>query len=243
MNKPFLIIQLRPERAVADNELEAIVRYGKLGASEFVRIRAECDGPPMLDLDDFAAIIVGGSPYDISKPASSKSDAQRKVETAFMRLLDRVVERDFPFLGACSGSGLLGRHCGAQVSGRYAEPVGGTEVELTDAGTDDALLTGFPRRFRVLLGHKEACDDVPPRATLLVTSRACPVQMFRVGDNVYATQFHPEADAAGFALRIDVYKEHGYFQPETADELKRRIAGEDTPFARRILSRFVARYR
>lgn len=48
-----------------------------------------------------------------------------------------------------------------------------------------------------------------------------PVQMFRVGEDVYATQIHPEGDAEEFALRIDIYANHGYFEPHEAEALKK----------------------
>ena len=243
MTRPFLILQLRPEDEAADDELRAICRYGGLVETEVVRWRVERTGLPEIRLEDYAAIIVGGSPFDISTPENAKSAAQKRIEADFMRLLDRVVEADFPFFGACSGSGLLGKYCGASISGTYAEPVGGVDIEITEAGAADALLCDLPRSFRVLLGHKEACDATPPGAVLLASSRACPVQMFRLKSNVYATQFHPEADADGFTVRINVYKHHGYFPPETAQALIDAVSREDTPVARRILERFVERYR
>lgn len=243
MTSPFLVIQLRPEDETADNELEAIRRYGGLGDHEFVRMRVERTGLPEINLSDYAAIIVGGSPFDVSAPEADKSPVQKQIESAFMKLLAKIVDTDFPFLGACSGSGLLGRYCGATISNRYAEPVGGTDILLTDEGQNDPLLAGFPNPFRVLLGHKEACDEVPPGAVLLASSAACPVQMFRVRDNVYATQFHPEGDAQGFTLRIRVYKNNGYFPPDSAEELIVAVAEEETPEAQMILRRFVDRYR
>jgi GMP synthase (glutamine-hydrolysing) len=94
----------------------------------------------------------------------------------------------------------------------------------------------------VLLGHKEAVDTTPEGATLLMTGSDCPVQMFRVGENVYATQFHPEGDAEEFRLRIDTYRNHGYFEPHEADELKRRVGLKPTPHAQEILRRFVETY-
>ncbi len=130
-----------------------------------------------------------------------------------------------------------------RISTRYAEPVGGADVTLTEDGKHDPLLAGFPNAFRVLLGHKEACDDVPPGAVLLASSAACPVQMFRLKNNIYATQFHPEGDLDGFTVRIKVYKNHGYFAPETAADLIAAVAKENTPFAKKILERFVSRYR
>lgn len=243
MPKPFLIIQLRPEDETADNELAAICRFGGLANGEWERIRAEQRGLPKLDLDHYAAIIVGGSPFDISTPASQKSDLQQLVEQGFKRLFDHIVARDFPFLGCCSGNGLLGSYRGASISSKFREAVGGVDIHLTLAGKQDPLLQGFPNSIRVLVGHKEACDDVPPGCTLLATGEACPVQMFRLKHNIYATQFHPEADAKGFEVRIKFYKHHGYFAPETAQDLIAAVKQEQTPHAQAILRRFVERYR
>ena len=64
-----------------------------------------------------------------------------------------------------------------------------------------------------LVGHKEAMDALPNGAVHLLNGARCPIQMLRYGDRIYATQFHPEADGANFALRIRVYKDKGYFDP------------------------------
>ena len=42
------------------------------------------------------------------------------------------------------------------------------------------------------------------------------MQAFRLGRNVYATQFHPELDVAGLVTRIEVYRHFGYFEPHEA---------------------------
>lgn len=241
--KPFLILQLRPEDQTSDSEFEAILKYGALKRNEVERIRIEKNGIPDLDLSCYAAIIVGGSPFDISTPEADKSAIQHKIEADFQRLFDEVVPTDFPFLGACSGNGLLGAYLGVCISTKYPEPVGSAVVQITEAGRQDPLLAGFPQKIKVLLGHKEACDRTPPDASLLIRGDACPVQMFRLGQNVYATQFHPEGDAAGFIVRIDAYKHHGYFAPEQAQALIDAVSRENTPYAQEILRRFVERYR
>lgn len=243
MSRPFLILQLRPEDETADNELQAIMKYGALELNEIERIRVERNGLPELSLSNYAGIIVGGSPFDVSTPESKKSAIQKQVETGFNRLFEQITANDFPFLGCCSGNGLLGSFLGASISNKYAEPVGGVDLDLTAEGKQDPLLADLPDSFRVLLGHKEACDDVPPGSVLLASSKNCPVQMFRVGDNIYATQFHPEADPEGFRVRIEIYKHHGYFPPETAADLIHAVENEHTPCAQLILKRFVDRYR
>lgn len=243
MPKPFLVLQLRPEDDTADSELRKICQYGGIAAREVRRIRLEREPDAKFALDDHAAIIVGGSPFDLSTPAGRKSNLQVAIEAFFDRLLNEVIDRDFPFLGCCSGNGLLGQHLGAGISKKFGEDVGGIDVEITAAGREDPLLAGMPATIRVLVGHKEACDETPPGSTLLAAGKQCPVQMFRIGRNVYATQFHPEGDFEGFAVRIGAYKHHGYFPPEAAAALAERIRAEHTPDAHEILRRFVARNR
>ena len=242
-NKPLLILQLRPEDVTADSEYQAFLKYGGLTEDDTKRIRIEQAGIPSdLSLLDYSAVIVGGSPFDISTPVADKAAIQHKVEDDFRRLLAQVLERDFPFIGACSGNGLLGHYLGTSISRQYGEAVGCVSLTLTEAGKQDPLLHGFPDQIHVLLGHKEACDQVPKGATLLLRGDACPVQMFRVGNNVYATQFHPEGDAEGFTVRINTYKHYGYFEPNEAEQLIDAVSRVETPFAQKILQRFVQRY-
>lgn len=243
MTKPVLILQLRPEDDTSDNEYASILKYGGIEPEQTHRLRIEKNGiPDDLAIDDYSAIIVGGSPFDISTPDNEKADIQHKIEADFQRLLTKVVEQDFPFLGACSGNGLLGSHLGTPISRQYGEAVGCVNLSLTEEGKQDPLLEGFPDRIDVLLGHKEACDCTPQGATLLMTGEDCPVQMFRIGSNVYATQFHPEGDSEGFIVRIHAYKHHGYFKPDEAQALIDAVSGIDTPYAQEILRRFVRRY-
>ena len=241
--KPVLILQLRPEDITSNSEYACFLKYGGLEARDTCRIRIEQHGiPDNLKLDDYSAIIVGGSPFDISTPEAKKSTIQQTIEADFTRLLEQVVNRDFPFFGACSGNGLLGNYLGTHISTKYREAINCITLDITDAGKRDKLLAGLPEQIDVLLGHKEACDTTPDGASLLMTGSDCPVQMFRVGKNVYATQFHPEGDAEEFRLRIDTYQGYGYFEAHEADELKERVSRKPTPHAQEILRRFVENY-
>ena len=66
--------------------------------------------------------------------------------------------------------------------------------------------------------------------------------MIRFGRNVYATQFHPEADSEGFEVRIGVYKDRGYFAPEDADRLVDMCRAADVNAPELILRNFVKTY-
>lgn len=243
MAKPCLLLQLRPEQAASDQEYEAILDAGGLTPGEVTRVEMN-RGMPDLDLDDYWAVIVGGGPSNISYPEDRKYDYQRVFEPELRKLLIEVVRRDFPYLGACYGLGALAEALGGQVgTDHYAEPPGATTIELTGDAADDPLLHCLPDAFRAFVGHKESCQDVPPGATLLARSAGCPVQAVRVGEHVYATQFHPELDGRGLALRIEIYRNDGYFDPAEADYLTELGHREHITVPQEILRRFVARYR
>jgi GMP synthase (glutamine-hydrolysing) len=240
--KPFLLLQSRPEDEASDNEYDGFLRAGGLESRQLRRIRMEAGPLPPFDLDDHSGIIVGGSPFNSGDPEDAKSEVQRRVEGELQPLLDEVVERDFPFLGACYGIGTLGVHQGGQIDRTYGEPVGAVPVTVTPEGAVDPLLAGVPSTFDAFVGHKEACTVLPPSAVLLATTPACPVQMFRVRSNLYATQFHPELDHDGIITRIRVYKHAGYFPPEEVDDLIARVVLADVTESTRVLRNFVARY-
>ena len=84
---------------------------------------------------------------------------------------------------------------------------------------------------------------MPEGAVLLATSPQCPVQMIRVKQHVYATQFHPELDPQGICVRIDAYRHHGYFASEEAESLKEACLREHIVAPLEILRRFVERAR
>lgn len=240
--KPFLLLASRAEDAAADDEYLAYLRYTGLAEAQLERIRMEAAPLPGLDLERYSGVIVGGSPFTSSDPAEDKTDVQHRVERELFALLDRIVAEDFPFLGACYGVGTLGLHQGAVIDRTYGEGLGGVTVSQTDAGRQDPLLRGLPEQFTAFVGHKEACTVLPDGAVLLASSETCPVQMFRIRTNLYATQFHPELDADGLTTRIDVYRDAGYFPPESAEELMAQARSHDVTEPMAILRNFVERY-
>ncbi|MGY1743445.1 MULTISPECIES: glutamine amidotransferase [unclassified Blastococcus] len=243
MRRPFLLLATRAEDAAADDEYAAFLRVTGLTESQLRRVRLEAAPMPDVDLDDYAGILVGGSPFTSSDPDAQKSAVQRRVEAELAALLDRVVPADKPFFGACYGVGTLGVHQGGVVDRTYGEPVSCVPIALTPAGRADPVLAGMPEVFDALVGHKEACRVLPSSAVLLASSPACPVQMFRVGRNVYATQFHPELDVAGIVTRARVYQHAGYFPPAELEELVARISTAVVTEPGRMLATFVDRYR
>jgi GMP synthase (glutamine-hydrolysing) len=240
--KPYLLLSIRADDAAADNEYASFLALGGLAERDLRRVRLEQQALGDVDLRDWSGILLGGGPFNYTDPEDTKSPVQRRIEADLDALLDSVAGADFPFLGACYGIGALGRQQRAEIGRRYAEPVGPTRVTLTPAGRRDPLLRGLPATFDAFTGHKEAVTRLPGTAVRLASSPGCPVQAFRVGSNVYATQFHPELDAAGMGTRIDVYKHAGYFEPGQADELKALARRSNVTHPAAILRGFIERY-
>jgi len=240
--KNILILQMRPENETCDSEYEAILKVGKIDRKQVDRIRVEQLENFEIDISNYSAVIAGGSPFDVTCPDLKKSAVQKRIESFFNHLFDQIISTDFPFLGICSGNGLLGNYYGTEISDKYAEGISSVNLSITKEGEKDDLLMGLPKQFFALVGHKEACNSVPQGGVLLVSSETCPVQMFRIKKNIYATQFHPEADGDEFVLRINTYKNFGYFPPEQAGELILSVKHVETPIPKEILRRFVDKY-
>ncbi len=244
MAKPFLILQLRPEAEASDNEFQAILRKGGLDEGRVRRVRLESEPLPAdLDAADYAGVIVGGGPGCVSDPEDAKAPLEKTIEAEVMSLMPQITARDIPFLGCCYGIGILAHHLGATVSKeRYGEPVSVVRATLTADGAADPLLAGVAGEFDAFVGHKEAVQALPDGCAHLVASATCPFQMIRYGENVYATQFHPEADGDVFALRIRIYRDKGYFAPEDAEHLTAAAHKGDATASAAILRNFVNRY-
>ncbi|MEO5711632.1 MAG: glutamine amidotransferase [Nocardioidaceae bacterium] len=239
---PFLLLATRAEDEAADNEYDAFLGFTGLDESTLRRVRLEQRPLGPLDLDAWSGIFVGGGPFNASDEAATKSNVQLRVEDEMRDLLDEVLERDFPLLGACYGIGVIGTHRGGTVDRTYSEPIGRVPVTLTPEGRADPLFADLPDSFEAFVGHKEAVRDLPRDAVHLASSPVCPVQAFRLGQNVYATQFHPELDIHGLCTRIDVYKHAGYFEPSQAEQVK-AMARAGTVFEPpKMLAAFVQRY-
>ena len=158
-------------------------------------------------------------------------------------LLDVVIAEDFPFLGACYGIGTLGTHQGGVVDRtlrRADRPGAGRAHRRGPRGP--AARRCCPRSSRRSSATRRPCASCPGTPYTSPSSPACPVQAFRIGRNVYATQFHPELDGVGLCTRIEVYKHAGYFHPDEAESLKEMARAGDVLDPPRILQRFVELY-
>ena len=113
-----------------------------------------------------------------------------------LSFIERAVRAGTPLLGICLGGQLLAHAAGGTVTSpsRHCEH-GVCRVELTGEGMRDPLFQGVGNPLLTFQLHNDSFT-VPPGATLLAGSSACPAQAFRLKNGVYGLQFHPEVDRA-----------------------------------------------
>jgi GMP synthase-like glutamine amidotransferase len=141
----------------------------------------------------YAGLIVLGGPMS----ANDTDEHSFLGET--MDLIRKFDAGGKPVLGICLGAQIISRTYGGEVYRMGPFESGFKQMRLTEAGAADPLFNGLGPDIVSFQNHFDAVRDIPD-AVPLVTGGACPIQAFRVGPRVYATQFHPE-------VTIDIVRE------------------------------------
>lgn len=238
MTASLLYVCARPQRAAAVAEW-ASFRDG-LGVGDADLVHHDLVREPLpADLERFAAVVVGGSPFNVTDP--DKTDEQRRLERDLERLAAAAIGGRTNVLFTCFGIGVVTRLLGGTVTLQHPEDTGPADIVLTEAGRGDELFGILSPRFEALTAHKEGTDSVPPGATLLAENDACPVQAYRVGAGLWATQFHPEPTTDAFVARMRVYRDAGYFAADAFDEVSAHVRTASVEQPTRLLRSFAAR--
>ncbi len=138
-------------------------------------------------LDRYEALIVLGGPM-----SADQIDTYPNLITE-VGILREAVERDMSVLGICLGAQLLAKALGGNVTRNAVREIGWCDVELTDAGRRDPVLSAFASRQEVFQWHEDGIT-LPPEVEVLASSPESPVQAFRHAEHVYGFQFHLEVN-------------------------------------------------
>ena len=154
-----------------------------------------------------------------------------------IRLLQGFHGAGKPILGVCLGAQLVARTFEKPVYRHRELELGFTEVAITDAGAATPLLSGLDRRQWVMEWHQDTFD-LPDGAELLVAGERCRNQAFRIGDHVYAFQFHFEVTKSivrnWVKTQMTYLKEqHPYFPAQIERDFALHMANQNM-LARRI---------
>lgn len=238
--RPLAYVCVRPQAGAAAGEYEsfrAAMRQDDLAQLDLVREALADDV-----FERYSGFVVGGSPFNITDPESAKTDVQRRVEAEIERIAARAAAGETAGMFTCYGVGIVTRMLGGEVTRAFPEDTGPTTITLTEAAADDPLFGALANRFTALTAHKEGAGTPPPGATLLATNDDCPVQAYRVGQHLYATQFHPEPTGRAFTERMAIYRDDGYFDARDYDLIAQRVLAASLTEPSRLLHAFARRF-
>ena len=239
---PLLYVCVRPQQGAAAAEYESFRAAAGLGPSQLAQLDLVRDPLPADVFERYSGFFVGGSPFNLTDPESTKTEVQRRLESDLERLAAGVIDAPSGEAAAalftCYGIGVLTRMLGGEVSRAFPEDTGPVTIDVTSDGRSDPLLGTLARRFTALTAHKEGSAGVPDGAVLLATNEGCPVQAYRVGDRLYATQFHPEPTTRAFTERMAVYRDDGYFPANDYDTVAGRVLAASVTEPVRLIRAF-----
>lgn len=111
-----------------------------------------------------------------------------------LRFIKIVHDLSMPIAGICLGGQMLARALGGKVVANDHPEIGWFEVQLNAEGIKDPLMSSAGATPKFYQWHYDAFFP-PPGAISLANSTICAHQAFRVGEQAYGFQFHPEADS------------------------------------------------
>ena len=239
---PLLYVCVRPQQGAAAAEFESFRAAAHLDQTQLISLDLVRDPLPPDVFERYSGFFIGGSPFNVTDPESTKTEVQRRLEADVERIAAGVMAAPSSSspaaLFTCYSIGILTRLLGGDVSRGYPEDTGPVSVDLTADGENDPLMGALARRFTALTAHKEGSARVPDGATLLATNDACPVQAYRVGERLYATQFHPEPTPRAFTERMAVYRDDGYFPANDYDTVAGRVLAASVTEPVRLIRAF-----
>lgn len=236
--RPLVYLCVRPQVDAADGEYRSFLSAMRLGPDDLDRWDLAREPLPGDAFARWRGFVVGGSPFNTTEPESAKTAAQRQIEAGLARVARAAADGTTAALFTCFGIGVATRTLGGDVTRGYPEDTGPTGIRLTADGRRDSLFTGMAESFTALTAHKEGTARLPEGAVLLATNDDCPVQAYRVGDRLYATQFHPEPTGVAFTERMAIYRNDGYFEANDYDRVAARVLAADLTEPVKILHRF-----
>jgi GMP synthase (glutamine-hydrolysing) len=173
--------------------IESWAREQKWEISATHLYRGEILPPP--DRNDW--LVVMGGPMNIYE---DKEYPWLAAEKEFIR---QSIAKGKTVLGICLGAQLIADVLGARVFRNQYKEIGWYPVNILPQGPESLPFRGLPASFLALHWHGDTFS-LPPGATMLAESEACPAQAFSYNSGrVLALQFHLESSVESVRSLID----------------------------------------
>lgn len=152
-------------------------------------------GDPLPNLKDVDLLCIMGGPMSVGDEHLFPWLAPEKA------LIQEALARNIPTIGVCLGAQLIAEVSGAPVAPMPHKEIGWHDIRKLEAASSCFWMSSFPNILKVLHWHGDQFA-IPPGATPLWASEACPNQGFALG-SALALQFHLELSRENLALLVD----------------------------------------
>ena len=141
-------------------------------------------GERLPDLSSFDWLVIMGGPMNIYQEDRYAWLAEEK------EFIGKAISVDKIVLGVCLGAQLISSVLGGRVTKNRYNEIGWFQVRLTEEGRASSVFSVLPDIFVALHWHGDTFS-IPPGATRVAESDACPNQAFILGKAI-GLQFHLE---------------------------------------------------
>lgn len=186
------------------------------------------DGDPVPDRLEHDAMIMLGGGYLPSEDERAPWLAPTR------KLVAEALDGNVPLFGICLGGQMIAEVAGGEVTGDAGAPENGSlPVTIRPEAADDTLFRDLPEVVPAIEHHVDAITALPPGAVWLAETERCPYQAFRVGEQAWGVQFHPEVLPERIReWRVDGFDPDEVYATAVADE------PVSTPIWREVALRF-----
>ncbi|MGZ5043177.1 MAG: glutamine amidotransferase [Methylobacter sp.] len=187
-------------------------------------------GEALPPVDSPSGVIVTGSPAMVT----DKDDWMRVLAD----WIAQVVERNIPLLGICFGHQLLADAMNGRVDYHPdGREIGTVAIRLTAEGKQDKLLGALSDTFLAHTTHAQTVIELPANALRLAENAFEINHAFRLGENAWGVQFHPEFSSD--VMRAYVSEQSDALLKQGYDVEALIAAVADTDAANALLKRFM----
>ncbi|WP_326823321.1 type 1 glutamine amidotransferase [Streptosporangium sp. NBC_01756] len=152
-----------------------------------VEVVTAFDGSPLPSRLSHDALLVLGGGY------LPDDDEKAPWLPATRALVAEALAGSVPLFGICLGGQMLASVAGGKVLGDAGAPEhGSTPIMIRAEAAGDPLFHDLPDVVPAIEHHVDAITDLPGGAVWLAETERCPYQAFRVGQQAWGVQFHPE---------------------------------------------------
>ncbi|HYF14717.1 MAG TPA: type 1 glutamine amidotransferase [Phycisphaerales bacterium] len=178
------------------------------------------------DLDNVHGLVILGGPQNVTD-ISRYGWMQREAE-----LIRAAHAAELPVIGICLGCQLMAHALGGQVAARTRPVIGFHPVSHVSAGQTEPALAGIHWDHQQFFSCGQEVTQLPPGATLLVTSRHTKSVAWKAGLRTYGFMYHFECDQPMLERLVASGEDEMAAAGTTAGEVRAQIDQQYASYAR-----------